>query len=70
MRKVLLRIAGVIILILLLFPFVLFQIGRSQLHVVDIPQKESIIETNSRLQIMAFFTYPDVEVIISGTLIN
>jgi LmbE family N-acetylglucosaminyl deacetylase len=70
MRKTFLRIAGVIVMILLLFPFVLILIGRSQLHDSDIPQKESLIESTSKLRIMAFFPHPDDEVTITGTLIN
>jgi LmbE family N-acetylglucosaminyl deacetylase len=70
MRKTFLRIAGVIIMILLLFPFVLILIGRSQLHDSDIPKKESLIVSTSKLRIMAFFPHPDDEVTVSGTLMN
>ncbi len=70
MRKTFLRIAGVIILILLLFPFVLILIGRSQLHDSDIPQKESLVESTSKIRIMAFFPHPDDEVTVSGTLMK
>ncbi len=57
-------------MILLLFPFVLILIGRSQLHDSDIPQKESLVESTSKLRIMAFFPHPDDEVTVSGTLMN
>lgn len=59
MKKLLVRIAGVIILILLLFPFVLILIGRNQLHDSDIPKKNSLIDSKSKLRIMAFFPHPD-----------
>lgn len=70
MRKIFIRIAGVIILILLLFPFVLILVGRSQLHDSDIPQKENLFESTSKLRILAFFPHPDDEVTVSGTLMK
>lgn len=42
-------------MILLLFPFVLILVGRIQLQDSDIPQKESLVESTSKLRIMAFF---------------
>lgn len=57
-------------MILLLFPFILILVGRSQLHDLDIPQKESLTDSNSKLRIMAFFPHPDDEVTVSGTLMN
>ncbi len=70
MRKLLMGIAGVIIMILLLFPFILIRFGKSQLHDSDIPQRESLIESTSKLKVMAFFPHPDDEVTVSGTLMN
>ncbi len=57
-------------MILLLFPFVLILVGRSQLHDSDIPQKESLVESTSKLRILAFFPHPDDEVTVSGTLMK
>lgn len=57
-------------MILLLFPFILILVGRSQLHDSDIPQKKSLIDSNSKLRILAFFPHPDDEVTVSGTLMN
>lgn len=57
-------------MILLLFPLVLILVGRNQLHDSDIPQKESLVESTSKLRILAFFPHPDDEVTVSGTLMN
>ena len=70
MRKPLIRIAGAIVMILLLFPFVLIPVARSQLHDSDIPQKESLVESASALRVLVFFPHPDDEVTVSGTLMN
>lgn len=57
-------------MILLLFPFILILVGRSQLHNSDIPQKESLVESTFKLRILAFFPHPDDEVTVSGTLMK
>lgn len=63
-------ITGVVISILLLFSIFLILIGKNLLHDGDIKNKKSLLDSDSKLTILAFFPHPDDEVTVSGTLMK
>jgi hypothetical protein len=64
------KLAGGIALIILLVSFLLIWVGRNQLHDADIKQETNLIDSKSKLKILAFFPHPDDEVTVAGTLMK
>lgn len=70
MIKGIFKIVAMVILMLLLMALLLITIGKNQLHDEEIKQKASLIESASKLKILALFPHPDDEVTVSGTLMK
>ncbi|MDF2157999.1 PIG-L family deacetylase [Algoriphagus sp. CAU 1675] len=66
----LLKIAGVALVLLLFFSYLLILVGRNQLHDSEIETREHLISRENKKRILAFFPHPDDEVTVSGTLMK
>jgi LmbE family N-acetylglucosaminyl deacetylase len=68
--KTFLWVIGVLLLLVLLSPFFLIQIGKGILHNPEIPSRDLPFSSESKLKVLAFFPHPDDEVTVSGTLMK
>ncbi|WP_073570249.1 PIG-L deacetylase family protein [Algoriphagus zhangzhouensis] len=68
--KIFLWVMGVLLLLVLLSPFFLIQIGKGALHNPEIPSRDLPFSSDSKLKVLAFFPHPDDEVTVSGTLMK
>lgn len=68
MKKFLIVSFGLIAVILFASPWIIILVGRNQLHNYSIPQRESLVESNSKQRILAIFPHPDDEITVAGTI--
>ena len=70
MKKLVISLVSIGIIMFVVIPLILIEVGKSQLHDSDIPQQELLFESDEPKTIMAFFPHPDDEVTVSGTLMK